>query len=489
MENQSNFNQNVVGYRDKPINPESVSGNFFNLNKSNSNTYKYELVIDNLLSVPDEDIKNKKLPSETLAKTWFKKYNLKEIAKEKNIPYEIFINRIVAKEASKRGYDAIKYGDIILQGVKMEQPKKDVVDEESDGNVSSYILQKIKKKLSNTETKLSPKEFDIAFKKYPEIVDKFVKTKLEGNIWMSLPELKYAKEHFPEEDVVKYNLENNFIKMKDIIEKYPEIAREKLKADMDKPLHVMTDETFQLIKKLFPPEQINKYIEKQLPKIQSFPEEIMEYAFKNFSDIIRDHVIDIIHNDSRIVSPIFLKKLDKYDPDLAKKYADYRNGDNTPKIKMDEGIKSTINILRDLQKRTIISEELQTQPVDRLNSMQPEELLNHINKLKYNPDNLPLQYELSKWDKNLVYDKNKKTWNYDIDMNEGAKMSDLTPEQTQQVDTINSMQPEQLLKKINHLKYNPDNLPLQYELSKWDKNLMYNKDRNFWTLNINSDYL
>jgi len=343
MENQTNFNQIIVGYRDRNINPESPSGNFFHLVKSNALTFEYNLTIDNLLSIPDEDIKNKKLPSESIAKKWFKKYNLKEIAAEKNIPYDVFINRLVAKEASKRGYDAIKYGDFILQGVKMDKSDKEVIDEEGK-EVSAYLLQKIKKKLLNTETKLSPTEFEIAFKKYPDIVDRFVKTKLDDNIWMSMSEKKYAKEKFPKEDVIKYDIKNNLLKMEEIVDQYPEIVKEKLKSVMDIPNHIMTEQNFSLIVKLFPPEQVNTYIETQLPRIQVLPGNVMEYAFVNFMDKIREYVVELIQQDGKILSPIFLNKLNKYDPDLAKKYINKNTKiDKTINESMNDGLK----ILRD----------------------------------------------------------------------------------------------------------------------------------------------
>ena len=122
MEFESTFNRKYIGYRNTDINQDSKSGNFFSLIQHESLPLKYEIEVDNVYCIPSQDIaKNTKLPSEVLAKHWFKKYNLKEIAKEKNIPYDIFINRIVAKEAAKRGYDAIQYGDALLQGIRLEE--------------------------------------------------------------------------------------------------------------------------------------------------------------------------------------------------------------------------------------------------------------------------------------------------------------------------------------------------------------------------------
>jgi hypothetical protein len=108
----------LVGYRIKPINKNNKSGDIFSLEPKEMFKHRYELEFDNLLTVDEENIKDMKLPSETLALEWFPETNLKLMAIEDNINYETFINKLVCEKAKEMGYDGINYGNKILQAIK-----------------------------------------------------------------------------------------------------------------------------------------------------------------------------------------------------------------------------------------------------------------------------------------------------------------------------------------------------------------------------------
>lgn len=108
----------LIGYRNKPINNDSESGNFFMLHPC-SGYDKYEIEFDNLLDTDDLNIIFKTLnPLYELAEFWFKGVDLDFISNKHNIKKDILLNRLVHDTAKKFGFDGIKYGDIILQTIK-----------------------------------------------------------------------------------------------------------------------------------------------------------------------------------------------------------------------------------------------------------------------------------------------------------------------------------------------------------------------------------
>lgn len=120
-------NKNVVGkktkkhtgYRKTEINEKSTVGNFFSL-KPVEGYLKYDIEFDNMLDTNDMGLvfNNGGSPVFTLAKTWFPHIDFKKISKKHDVSPDVLINRAVAEKAKKLGYDGIKYGDIMIQGLK-----------------------------------------------------------------------------------------------------------------------------------------------------------------------------------------------------------------------------------------------------------------------------------------------------------------------------------------------------------------------------------
>jgi len=109
----------VIGYRIDPVNENSVIGNFFTL-KPIEGYNKFQIDCDNLLDTNDLGItyKSGQVPVEILAKTWFPHVNFEKLSEEYGMPAINLKNKAVAHKANKFGYDAIKYGDTLIQGLK-----------------------------------------------------------------------------------------------------------------------------------------------------------------------------------------------------------------------------------------------------------------------------------------------------------------------------------------------------------------------------------
>ena len=108
----------LFAYRKDPLNEKSTVGNFFSVKPVDGYT-KYEIEFDNLLDTDKLGIGPfNGNPIETLAKIWFPHVDFKSIGTKYNKKSEHIINRAVAEMAKKMGYDGIKYGDIIIQGLK-----------------------------------------------------------------------------------------------------------------------------------------------------------------------------------------------------------------------------------------------------------------------------------------------------------------------------------------------------------------------------------
>lgn len=108
----------IIAYRKKPIMENSVIGNFFIL-KPIDGYDKYEIEFENLLDTDDMGIQfGDQHPIDVLAKMWFPNVDFKKMsAPFTHSPIE-FKNKAIAERAAKMGYDGIKYGDLILQGLK-----------------------------------------------------------------------------------------------------------------------------------------------------------------------------------------------------------------------------------------------------------------------------------------------------------------------------------------------------------------------------------
>ncbi len=109
----------VVGYRGTPISEKSVVGNFFTL-KPVDGYDAYEITFDNLLDTNALGIsyKDGQEPVEILAKSWFPNINFEKLSTENDVPAINIKNKAVAEKAMKMGYDGIKYGNSIIQGLK-----------------------------------------------------------------------------------------------------------------------------------------------------------------------------------------------------------------------------------------------------------------------------------------------------------------------------------------------------------------------------------
>lgn len=118
-ENPTSNQQTLIGYRKDPIKENSIVGNFFML-KPNDGYDKYEIEFDNLLDTDSLGIvyKDSQQPIDILAKIWFPNINFEKISEKNNIPSINLKNKAISIMAKKKGYDGIKYGDKILQGLK-----------------------------------------------------------------------------------------------------------------------------------------------------------------------------------------------------------------------------------------------------------------------------------------------------------------------------------------------------------------------------------
>jgi len=123
-ENISSVNEKnkqiVIGYRKGPIKEKSTIGNFFVLSPIEGFD-KYEIVFDNLLDTNAIGITcfiNGQEPIDVLAKNWFPHIKFEEISKIYNIEPILLKNKAIVEKAKKMGYDGIKYGDKIIQGLK-----------------------------------------------------------------------------------------------------------------------------------------------------------------------------------------------------------------------------------------------------------------------------------------------------------------------------------------------------------------------------------
>ena len=109
----------VLAYRRDPINEKSVVGNFFSL-KPIEGFDTFEIDFDNLLDTHQLGVtyKESQEPVDILAKVWFPHVNFEKISNQYGMPSENLKNRAIAEKAMSLGYDGIKYGDTLIQGLK-----------------------------------------------------------------------------------------------------------------------------------------------------------------------------------------------------------------------------------------------------------------------------------------------------------------------------------------------------------------------------------
>lgn len=109
----------IIAYRKDPIKENSSVGNFFTL-KPISGFSKYEISFDNLLDTSALGVtyKDGQEPVDILSKSWFPHVNFEKLSSKYGISSTNFKNKSIAEKAIKMGYDGIKYGDSLIQGLK-----------------------------------------------------------------------------------------------------------------------------------------------------------------------------------------------------------------------------------------------------------------------------------------------------------------------------------------------------------------------------------
>jgi len=111
--------QKIIAYRRDPIKNNSVVGNFFTINPIEGYS-KYEIEFDNLLDTNSLGIayKDSQQPVDILAKIWFPNVNFEKLGEKYNMPAINIKTKANAQKAMKMGFDGIKYGDTLIQGLK-----------------------------------------------------------------------------------------------------------------------------------------------------------------------------------------------------------------------------------------------------------------------------------------------------------------------------------------------------------------------------------
>lgn len=106
----------VVGYRASELKENSLSGNFLTIQPTSPNDLKFEIKFDKLLKIPQKNVECcSKLKTLFLAKKVCPEIQIRKDAVLKNIPFEIYVNRLAYNFGKSKGYDGILYGDNLLQ--------------------------------------------------------------------------------------------------------------------------------------------------------------------------------------------------------------------------------------------------------------------------------------------------------------------------------------------------------------------------------------
>ena len=118
-ETPSKNQQTVIAYRREPIKENSVIGNFFTLNPVEGFN-KYEIDFDNLLDTHALGVtyKDGQEPVDILSKIWFPHINFEKLSEQYSVPVINLKNKAIAEKAQTMGYDGIKHGEKLIQGLK-----------------------------------------------------------------------------------------------------------------------------------------------------------------------------------------------------------------------------------------------------------------------------------------------------------------------------------------------------------------------------------
>lgn len=118
-EESTKNSKTIIAYRKDPIKENSAVGNFFTLEPVEGFN-KYEIDFENLLDSDELGVsyKTDQNPIEILAKIWFPNINFEKLSESLNIEPINLKNKAIAEKAMSLGYDGIKYGSKIIQGLK-----------------------------------------------------------------------------------------------------------------------------------------------------------------------------------------------------------------------------------------------------------------------------------------------------------------------------------------------------------------------------------
>jgi hypothetical protein len=96
-----------------------VVGNFFVLNPIDGFS-KYQIDFDNLLDTNELGVayKDSQDPVDIVAKMWFPHINFEKISSQYNADSKNLKSKAIAEKAKQLGYDGVKYGDKLIQGLK-----------------------------------------------------------------------------------------------------------------------------------------------------------------------------------------------------------------------------------------------------------------------------------------------------------------------------------------------------------------------------------
>jgi hypothetical protein len=108
----------VIAYRQKPIMENSVIGNFFLL-EPHEGFDKYEIEFENLLDTDAIGIQfGEQNPVEALANMWFPNVDFDNLSAPFVHSPTNMRNKAISEKAKEMGFDGIKYGGKMIQGLK-----------------------------------------------------------------------------------------------------------------------------------------------------------------------------------------------------------------------------------------------------------------------------------------------------------------------------------------------------------------------------------
>jgi hypothetical protein len=125
IENDDNGNsfegnkKTLIGYRKNEINETSGVGNFFMLTPTEGYG-KYEIEFENLLDTSELGLvfKSGQNPVDILCKVWYPNINFDELSNKNSVDVNKLKNKAIVAKAKKYGFDGIKYGEKLIQGLK-----------------------------------------------------------------------------------------------------------------------------------------------------------------------------------------------------------------------------------------------------------------------------------------------------------------------------------------------------------------------------------